>query len=185
MPRRFAHSSIAARLWRRAISGLVLASLVVLAIAPAAHAARSTNAWLAKVGSSGANGTAAINADVAYGYAAVWVTNLGDGTVQRIDPVTNLTVTAISVPGATSVTVDGNAVWVVNVLGIVSRIDPLTNLVVTTIATQPTGGYVIAGNGSIWVSNPGAKGARGRQRDPDRSDHEHGPREHLRGRSPV
>ena len=359
MTRRFAQSWIPGRPWRKAISGMVLASLVVLAIAPAAHAATSTNAWLAKVGSSGANGTAAINAyttgtgalvlklkklpasrtlavtvlkasckgstlltlasikttstgaavrtssltkaqataikkaatgtakiairigtgttakcgvfvvqavpayvaarvpvgrapsgvaidatgvwvtnwwdntlsrinpatntvlvtvplslsgtagpeaiatgggslwvtpteyaaddtalagsllridpatgttlatipigreayDVAYGYAAIWVTNLGDGTVLRIDPVTNQTVATISVPGVTSVTVDSNAVWVVNTLGIVSRIDPLTNLAVTTIATQPTGGYLVAGNGSIWVSHPGTKGS--------------------------
>jgi YVTN family beta-propeller protein len=44
------------------MAGVLLASLVALALAPAAQAATSTNAWLAKVGSSGANGTAAVNA---------------------------------------------------------------------------------------------------------------------------
>ena len=47
---------------RRATSGVLLASLFLFALAPAASAATSTDAWLAKVGSSGANGTAAINA---------------------------------------------------------------------------------------------------------------------------
>ena len=46
----------------RTLASVLLASLVALALAPAAQAATSTNAWLAKVGSSGANGTAAVNA---------------------------------------------------------------------------------------------------------------------------
>ena len=359
MARRFVDPFIPPRVWRRAISGLVLASLVALALAPAAQAATSTNAWLAKIGSSGANGTAAINAyttgsgvlvlklkrlpasrtlavtvlktsckgatlltlasirttstgaavrtssltrtqataikkaatgtakiairigagtsakcgvfvvravpayvaarvpvgrapssiaiapsgvwvtnwwddtltrinpvtnavlatrtltlpgnagpeaitsgggslwvttteeaadetplagallrvdpatgatlatiaigrgayDVVYGHAAVWVPNLYDGTVLRIDPLTNQVVATISVLGASSVTFDANAVWVVSVLGNVTRIDPLTNQVVLTIGTQPTGGFIAAANGSIWVSHPGTEGA--------------------------
>jgi hypothetical protein len=56
------NSSAAVRTWRKLTAGLVLACLVALAVAPAAQAATSTNAWLAKVGSSGANGTAGVNA---------------------------------------------------------------------------------------------------------------------------
>jgi YVTN family beta-propeller protein len=45
---------------RKRIAGLMLACLVALATVPAASAATPSNAWLAKVGSAGTNGTARI-----------------------------------------------------------------------------------------------------------------------------
>lgn len=68
------------------------------------------------VGSSGANGTAAINADGAYRYPAVWVPNLGDGTVHWIDPLTNLVVAAIYAVVATT-----NTAWPVHNYAIPGR----------------------------------------------------------------
>ena len=46
--------------WRIRVSGTVLASALVLSLAPGAQAATVTNAWLAKVGTGGANGTASM-----------------------------------------------------------------------------------------------------------------------------
>jgi YVTN family beta-propeller protein len=61
MARSLTDSSTHARR-RRGTAGFLLACVMVLAVAPAAQAATATNAWLAKVGSSGANGTATIQA---------------------------------------------------------------------------------------------------------------------------
>ena len=96
--------------------------------------------------------------DIVYGHAAVWVTNIVDGNVQRIDPLTNQVVATIPVSGAWGITVDATTVWVVNDIGTVSRIDPVTNLVLVSFPTQPTGAYIAAGNGSLWVSHPGTEG---------------------------
>lgn len=97
--------------------------------------------------------------DIAYGHGAVWVPNVLDGTVQRIDAVTNQPVTSISINAAFGVAVDATAVWVIDVLGIVHRIDPATNTVVATIPTQSTGALIQAGGGSIWVTHPGQRGS--------------------------
>jgi YVTN family beta-propeller protein len=96
--------------------------------------------------------------DIAYGYGAVWVTNIVDGNVQRIDPTTNQVVTTIQVFGAWGIAVDSTAVWVVNDAGTVTRIDPVTNQVLLSFPTQPTGAYIVAGNGSLWMSHPGTDG---------------------------
>ena len=61
MIRSLPKASVRASRLQRSLTGVLLASLLVLAVAPAASAATSTFAWLAKVGSSGANGTVAIN----------------------------------------------------------------------------------------------------------------------------
>jgi virginiamycin B lyase len=47
---------------RAGATGLLLAGMMVLAVAPGAQAATATNAWLAKIGTSGANGTATMSA---------------------------------------------------------------------------------------------------------------------------
>lgn len=56
------HAPSSLHVYGRAPTALALACVLVLAIAPAAAGATSTNAWLAKVGSAGANGTATIQA---------------------------------------------------------------------------------------------------------------------------
>jgi YVTN family beta-propeller protein len=60
MTREYQASHTAGRRRRTAIAGVMLACLTLLSVAPAASAATSTNAWIAKVGSGGANGTARI-----------------------------------------------------------------------------------------------------------------------------
>ena len=121
--------------------------------------------------------------DIAYGLGAVWVPNLEDGTVQRIDPATNTVVATIPVLGAYGIGVDPTTVWVVDLDGKVSRIDPLTNTVTTSIFTQATGADIVATTGAIWVSHFGTTAAQ-RQRQPDRSGHEPGGREHSDHRQP-
>lgn len=60
MARSLASPSTHARSWRRRAAGPLLASLLLLSLAPSAQAATTTNSWLAKVGSAGANGTASM-----------------------------------------------------------------------------------------------------------------------------
>ena len=62
MARSPAASSALVRHGRRRIVGPLLACLLILGTAVAADAATLTNSWLAKVGSSGVNGTASITA---------------------------------------------------------------------------------------------------------------------------
>jgi YVTN family beta-propeller protein len=62
MARSLPNAPVVARSWRAVIASLTLASLLATAFAPAASAATTTNAWLAKVGTSGANGTATVKA---------------------------------------------------------------------------------------------------------------------------
>ena len=60
MTQSFAGSSRHARLWRATVS-LSVGLAVVLAFAPIVTATTLTNAWMAKIGSAGANGSATIN----------------------------------------------------------------------------------------------------------------------------
>ena len=62
MARSLSDSSTAARNWRKRGASLMLAALIALTMAPAAQAATSTNAWLARIGTAGANGTATVQA---------------------------------------------------------------------------------------------------------------------------
>jgi YVTN family beta-propeller protein len=52
----------AARRWRRLTASVTIAFAVALTAAPVTNAATTSDAWLAKVGSSGANGTATLTA---------------------------------------------------------------------------------------------------------------------------
>ncbi|HYP22465.1 MAG TPA: hypothetical protein VEV43_02730 [Actinomycetota bacterium] len=67
--------------------------------------------------------------EVAVGDGALWVSNAGDGTVSRIDPVSNevVTVPLSGAPGDLAVG-EGGEVWAASPeLGAVQRIDPVTS----------------------------------------------------------
>jgi YVTN family beta-propeller protein len=94
---------------------------------------------------------------------AIWVSNSVDGTVSRIDPVTNTVMATIPVGDSPIGIVAGfGSVWVANLNdGKVARIDPATNLVSTTVQTQLTAFGLAVGAGSVWVTNCGCNGSAG------------------------
>jgi streptogramin lyase len=79
----------------------------------------------------------------AFGAGSLWLTQVAQGTVTRVDPATGRTVATIRVPGAEAplgidVAVGAGAVWVMYDLGvlggtIVARVDPATNSVAATV----------------------------------------------------
>lgn len=84
----------------------------------------------------------------------IWVSNSLDGTVSRIDPLTNQVVATIPVGDSPLGIVAGfGSVWVANVGdGKVARIDPLSNQVIATVQTQQGAIGLAVGAGSIWVT---------------------------------
>jgi YVTN family beta-propeller protein len=94
---------------------------------------------------------------------AMWVSNLMDGTVSRIDPVTNAVVATVPVGDSPFDIVAGfGSIWVANVHdGKVYRIDPATNLATTTVQTQQSATGITVGAGAVWVSYCGCNGAQG------------------------
>jgi YVTN family beta-propeller protein len=89
----------------------------------------------------------------AVGFGSVWVTERGDDTVRRIDPVTGRTRRVIAVGHIPAgVAVDQGSVWVTSqCAGTLSRIDPATNRVVGTIKLgyHPLG--LAVGGRFAWV----------------------------------
>ncbi len=86
---------------------------------------------------------------------AVWVHNVAQATVVRVNPKTNQVVATIPVGhGLGDVRVEAGFVWVLNHDdGTVSKIDPQTNQVVATIALPPPLGFLGATPGAVWVAN--------------------------------
>jgi YVTN family beta-propeller protein len=97
---------------------------------------------------------------VAVGAGAVWVGNLDDRTLTRIDSATRKVVKTIAVQATpTGVTATPGAVWVLHgQLGIVSRVDPQFNRVVATVdpnVGRSSGGGIDAGLSGIWIALAG------------------------------
>lgn len=96
---------------------------------------------------------------LAFGQGALWVAT-DAGELLRINPYTIVTDEIIKVgKSPRSIAVGEGAVWTLNAGdGAVSRVDPKTNKVVTTIKLggPVTGGQIAAGEGSVWVTAPGA-----------------------------
>jgi YVTN family beta-propeller protein len=87
---------------------------------------------------------------------SVWVRNLADGTVSRIDPAGNSVVATIKTgAGWGDLTYGDGSIWDVSEeTGLVSRIDPATNSVVATISTEGIRPMGVAWMpGSIWAGN--------------------------------
>ncbi len=97
---------------------------------------------------------------LAAGNDAVWVTSATTDVVIRVNGHTNVLVEAIKVGRGPSAVASGEgSIWTFNGGdGTVSRIDPATNKVTETIKTGVTGtaGALVVGEGSIWLSAPGA-----------------------------
>jgi YVTN family beta-propeller protein len=93
---------------------------------------------------------------------AVWIPNSGEGTVSRIDPVTNEVVATIPTGGRpaggwngqdpTAVTSNGSEVWVsVNASRAVARIDPESNEVVETLPVEAQTYSLTVTDTDLWV----------------------------------
>jgi peptide/nickel transport system substrate-binding protein len=94
-------------------------------------------------------------AEIAVSPDAVWVTNVNEKLLTRVDPATNQVVQTIQVgDGPTGIAVGGGAVWVANGLdGTVSRIDPATNRKVQDISVGNGPNGIAYGEGAVWVTN--------------------------------
>jgi YVTN family beta-propeller protein len=96
---------------------------------------------------------------VAVGDGSIWVANRADGTVSRIDPVTNESKTIRVGSGPSAIAVGEGSVWAVNRLsGSVSRIDVGTDKVIASIDLDGPGfpTSIAIGEGGVWVGvNPG------------------------------
>lgn len=94
---------------------------------------------------------------------AIWVSNYLDGSVSRIDPITNAVVATIPVGDSPfGIAAGFGSIWVANVNdGKVYRIDPAANLAATSVQTQPSATGITIGAGAVWVSYCGCGGAQG------------------------
>ena len=94
-----------------------------------------------------------------FGETSLWVTCPAENRVLRIDPLLNVVSKRIEVSAEPfAVAVGEGAVWVFcRKDGKVERIDPKTDKVAKTIelAVPNTGGEIAAGEGSVWVTQPG------------------------------
>ena len=90
---------------------------------------------------------------MAYGEGALWVANLEDDTVTRIDPGTSSAFTIRVGAEPSAVAVGAGSVWVANAgERTVSRIDPVRNEVVRTIEIGNTPAGIVVAGGSVWVA---------------------------------
>jgi YVTN family beta-propeller protein len=93
---------------------------------------------------------------VAVGSGSVWVGNLDDRTLTRIDPKTRTQAGTVSLENRTptGVAVSPGAVWVAHgLLGSVSRVDPQYNRVTktATVTERSDAGSVAVGGGALWA----------------------------------
>lgn len=98
------------------------------------------------------------------GAGAVWVQDLAQGRVSRVDPLTNTLTATVEVAAtgfgkAGGMVVGGGLIWVNTCDGLVS-IDPQTLTVSEPIALDGCGIAVGYTDGSVWVGLPGQRTAR-------------------------
>ena len=91
---------------------------------------------------------------VAVGGSSVWVANSTDGTLSRIDPITNTTKTIRLGGGPTDVAAGAGAVWVSDAAdGRVLRVNPYTNRVTGPINVGDGPTAITVGFSAVWVTN--------------------------------
>jgi virginiamycin B lyase len=102
---------------------------------------------------------AALAHSFATGVGSVWVIIDENGTIARLDPVTNAAVAEVyTTPGATSIAFGESALWVTSPgKSQVTRINPQTNLIVETIAVAGAPSDVAVGEGAVWTWNQSEK----------------------------
>lgn len=91
---------------------------------------------------------------IAVGFGSLWVTDVVDNVLLRVDPETLRRVEVVEVGDSpTGVTIGHGSVWVANFrAGTVSRIDPLSNEVVAEIGVGKGIGGISAGENYVWVT---------------------------------
>jgi virginiamycin B lyase len=95
------------------------------------------------------------------GDGSLWLTQVAQGTVTRVDPATGRTLATIRVPGAQApesieVAVGPGVVWVAYDLGtlgggIIARVDPATNTVAATVRIPDSPGELAIGDRTVLV----------------------------------
>jgi YVTN family beta-propeller protein len=91
-------------------------------------------------------------AGVAVGAGAVWVANLLDGTVSRVDPDIGEVSRQGQVGTPTAIAIGGDAVWVQDAFNDrLYVIDPETNAIASSVGVP--GSAIVFGFGSVWVAD--------------------------------
>src|SRR5262249_48489185 len=90
---------------------------------------------------------------VVIGDGAVWVTNMGDDTVSRIDPGSGSAKSVAVGRAPLGIAYGAGSVWVANRDdGTVSRLGPTTGKVVATIHVGNSPRRIAVGAGKVWVT---------------------------------
>lgn len=93
------------------------------------------------------------------GHGSVWVASCSERAIVRISEKYNEVIAKIPLTIANdegSIVADRNGVWVLSdAKGLLTRIDPKRNKVVAEIKVKPNSFAVMAGFGSLWVTNTG------------------------------
>ncbi|MFC5139069.1 hypothetical protein ACFPK1_12575 [Actinomycetospora rhizophila] len=93
-------------------------------------------------------------ADVEAGGGFIWVSNSGDGTLTRIDPVSRATSTVVVGGQPGQIVVGEGAVWVRNLGDRITRVDLASGAISPPLAagSGPISGMAV-GNGAVWLSH--------------------------------
>ena len=159
---------------RRRLAGLAAAGVVVAAAAAAAivlttrggsspatasaAAVSSDSMGIFRASGGRLAGTIGVGASpgaTTTGAGSIWVANVDDHSVSRIDPVKRVVIQTFQVGnGPAGIAYGGGFVWVTNALdGTVTQIDPQTNTVVDTIDVGNGPAGIAVGGRDVWVAN--------------------------------
>ncbi len=153
------------------VAGAAAAAVIValLALGGASQASAAPNSVVALNPSGSISSVVPVGAQPAAltsGAGALWVANLGDRTVTRVNPVSGKTAPAIPLPSTpVGIAATKNRVWVTSGTGAVSTIDPTYDVdqpKLSSVALSPAGtSYAattevptLAAFDSIWVVDP-------------------------------